>query len=372
MGKDAMAETTAASGPSYSLPKSFYTAPEVFAAEKERIFYRSWVCIGLLEDAREPGEYFTAAVADQDILVIRGRDGELRAFYNVCQHRAHQLASGRGNLRRIVCPYHAWSYDLDGRLAYARNSESVPGFDASAICLTPVRVEAFCHLVFVNFDPDAPSFGEQTEGLEAEVRAVAPKIDDVCLGDRVEKVIEANWKVIVENFSECYHCTVAHPSFTQGVVDPQTYRITPYRAYQRHDCKAQPAERSQYDFDRQASAHADSFTSWYVWPLMALQVYPGGAVNSFRWQPLGEGRTRVVNDWFFAALPPSQAERKLVHQHRATTFPEDFPLVEAVQRGLQSRGYERGPVMVDRAPSSLSEIGVRAFQDLVRDALGDL
>jgi phenylpropionate dioxygenase-like ring-hydroxylating dioxygenase large terminal subunit len=357
MGKDAMAETTAASGLSYSLPKSYYTAPEVFAAEKERIFYRSWVCVGLLEDAREPGEYFTAAVADQDILVIRGRDGELRAFYN---------------LRRIVCPYHAWSYDLDGRLAYARNSESVPGFDASAICLTPVRVEAFCHLVFVNLDPDAPSLGEQIEGLEAEVRAVAPEIDQVCLGDRVEKVIEANWKVIVENFSECYHCTVAHPSFTQGVVDPESYRITPHRYYQRHSCAAQPAGRSQYEFDRQASAHAEAFHSWYIWPSMALQIYPGGAVNSFRWQPLGEGRTRVVNDWFFAVLPPSHAERKLVHQHRATTFPEDFPLVEAVQRGILSRGYERGPVMVDRVPSSLSEIGVRAFQDLVRDAPGDL
>ena len=367
-----MGETTTSSGLSYGLPKSFYTTPEVFAAEKERIFYRSWVFVGLLEDVRKPGDYFTASVADQDILVIRGRDGSLRAFYNVCQHRAHQLAKGRGNMRRIVCPYHAWSYDLDGRLAHARNADSVPGFDAAAICLTPVRAESFCHLVFVNLDPEAPSFDDVTEGLEAEVRDVAPGIDEVRLGDRVEKVVEANWKVIVENFSECYHCTVAHPSFTQGVVDPDSYRITPYRTYQRHSCESQPAERAQYDFDRQASAHAATFYSWYIWPTAALQIYPGGAVNTFLWRPLDEGRTRVVNDWFFPQLPPSDSERKLVREHRATTFPEDFPLVEAVQRGLSSRGYERGPVMVDRAPSSLSEIGVRAFQDLVREALGNL
>ena len=367
-----MGEINSASGLSFSLPKHYYTAPEVFAAETERIFYRSWIFVGLLEDLSKAGDYVTCSVADQDLLVIRGRDGSLRAFYNVCQHRAHQLAAGRGNMRRIVCPYHAWSYDLDGRLAYARNSESVPGFDASAICLTPVRVEAFCHLVFVNLDPGAPPLGEETEGLEAEVRGAAPNIDDVRLADRAEKVIAANWKVVIENFSECYHCTVAHPSFTQGVVDPESYRITPYRGYQRHTCRAQPAETAQYDFDRQASPHASTFYSWYVWPLAALQVYPGGAVNSFRWQPLDVGRTRVVNDWFFPELPPSAAERKLVHQHRTTTFPEDFPLVEAVQSGLMSRGYERGPVMVDRAPSSLSEIGVRAFQDRVREALGDL
>ena len=110
----------------YGLPSRYYLEPEVFAAEKERIFYRTWQFACHVESVRRPGDYATCALADQDLIVIRGRDGRLRAFYNVCQHRAHQLAKGRGNMKRIVCPYHAWSYELDGRLAYARNSESVP------------------------------------------------------------------------------------------------------------------------------------------------------------------------------------------------------------------------------------------------------
>ena len=353
----------------YGLPKRYYTAPEVFAAEIERIFCRTWQFAGLLEHLAKPGDYFATTAAGQDVLVLRGGDGTLRGFYNVCRHRAHRLLEGAGKVRRIVCPYHAWSYDLDGRLVHARNSENVAGFDDLDICLTPVRVETFCNLVFVNLDPDAEPLRRQTENLEDEIRGIAPNVEAVRLADRVEKEIEANWKVVIENFSECYHCAVAHPSFTKGVVDPASYRITPHRYYQRHSSAAQPEDRFAYEYDHGASAHADTFYSWYIWPAVAFQVYPGGGVNAFVWQPLSATRTRVVHDWYFPDVPATAAQKELVRQHRETTFAEDFPLVESVQRGLASRGYERGPLMIDRDGSELSEQGVFAIQQLVLEAL---
>jgi phenylpropionate dioxygenase-like ring-hydroxylating dioxygenase large terminal subunit len=353
----------------YTLPSRDYTAPEVFEAEKTRIFHRTWQFAGHLEALREPGDYVTCAVAGQDLFVIRDRDGELRGFYNVCQHRAHQLVTGAGRVKRIVCPYHAWTYGLDGRLAGAPNTDKVPGFDASDICLAEVRVETFCHLVFVNLDPDATPLRELTEGLEDEIRALAPRIDDVVLADRVEKDLAANWKVVVENYSECYHCALTHPTFTRGVVDASSYRIVPHGLYQRHISDGQPAERASYDFDRRAGG--ETFAAWYIWPAAAVQVYPGGAVNTFRWRPLSPGRTRVVHDWFFPETPASEDHMALVRQHRETTFAEDVPLVESVQRGLASHGYDRGPLMIDTEGSEKSELPLKALHDLWRQAMGE-
>ncbi|MEM7224743.1 MAG: aromatic ring-hydroxylating dioxygenase subunit alpha [Pseudomonadota bacterium] len=344
----------------YGLPSGHYLAPEIFAAEQERIFRKSWHFAGHLESLRRPGDYVTCRIAGDDIVVLRDRAGVLRAFHNVCRHRAHQLLSGEGKVNRIVCPYHAWTYDLDGRLIAAVNSAAVPRFDKRQICLLEVRVEAFCHLVCVNLDPEAEPLAALYPGLEGEIRARVPDIEPLRLADRADKVVAANWKVIVENFSECYHCIVAHPTFTSGVVDPASYRITVQGALQRHDSAAQPNRPDE------------RFTSWLLWPMSAFQVYPGGAVNTFQWHPLSAGRTRLVNEWFFPNDPMTVAQEALVREHRSTTFIEDFPLVESVQRGLSSRAYENGPVMIDRAHSELSEHGVLAFQDRVRGVLGNL
>lgn len=123
---------------SYTLSARYYTSPEIFEREREAVFFRSWIYAGHAEDLREPGSYITTMVLDQNILIARGKDMTLRAFYNVCSHRAHELLKGAGRAKVITCPYHAWSYHLDGRLRTARGSEKVESFDAAEFCLKPV------------------------------------------------------------------------------------------------------------------------------------------------------------------------------------------------------------------------------------------
>ena len=163
--------------PVLALSADYYRSPEVFARARKRIFLRSWQFACHESRLPEPGDYFAFSVFDQDLFVIRGKDGGLRCFFNVCRHRGHLLVEGTGRTRLVVCPYHAWSYGLDGRLVSAPGTRELPGFDRASICLTEVRLEVFCGFVFVNLDPDAPAMAEVYPGVEPAIRALCPDID---------------------------------------------------------------------------------------------------------------------------------------------------------------------------------------------------
>ena len=137
----------------FFLPATYYTDPAIYQLEMERIFHRSWNFAGYTAELRKPGDYLTCRVGEESIIVVRGQDQKLRAFYNVCRHRGHWLLEGAGNIGAITCPYHAWSYETNGELRFARASEQVPGFDKKHFCLKQVRVEVFCGFVFVKSLP---------------------------------------------------------------------------------------------------------------------------------------------------------------------------------------------------------------------------
>ncbi len=268
---------------SYSLTSNYYTDPAIFAAERERIFFRTWQRVGHGSQATAPGDYFTCDVLGQELVVLRGEDGALRAFHNVCQHRAHRLLEGAGNVRVIACPYHAWTYKLDGALSYAPNSENVPGFDGAKICLAEVQLEMFCNFVFVNLDAQATPLAETVPGLEDEIRSYLPDCDDLVLAHRTEATYDANWKVAVENYSECYHCDLNHPTLMKGVLDAGGYRIELHERYQKHASAIQPDANRSYDFDRTRTPRGGEFGAWYLWPNCSFQAYPGGYLNIFKW-----------------------------------------------------------------------------------------
>ena len=140
---------------SFTLPARFYTDPTIYEAEKATIFYRSWWCAGHKSQLTKPGSYLTTQIHEQGVVVTRGQDGVLRAFYNVCQHRGHELVQGCGETRMFTCPYHAWTYNLDGTLRTARLTKSLPDFKSCDFALKPVQVEDFCGFIFVNLDPAA-------------------------------------------------------------------------------------------------------------------------------------------------------------------------------------------------------------------------
>lgn len=201
-----------------TIPARFYTDSQAFEHEKERIFANSWICVAHGSEVARPNDYITREIIGENIVIVRGRDNILRAFYNVCPHRGHQLLSGEGKAKNVItCPYHAWAFKLDGNLAHARNCENVANFDSEKATLVPVRLEEYAGFVFINMNPEAESVETQLPGLQDKVLEACPDVHDLKLAARFTTLTPANWKNIVDNYLECYHCGPAHPGFSDSV-----------------------------------------------------------------------------------------------------------------------------------------------------------
>lgn len=353
-----------------ALEPRYYLDPACFEREKERIFFRTWQFACHESEVAAPGDYYAFTLIDQDLFCVRGKDGVIRTFHNVCQHRAHQLVSGTGSRKVLVCPYHAWSYDLEGRLKKAPNEENVPGFDRSAICLTEVRTEIFAGFVFINLDPDAKPMAEWFPDAESEVREFVPNLERLKPVEWVEIPEACNWKVAVENYSECYHCQLNHPTFARGVIKPQTYDIQPQGFCLRHTTECANLERMSYAVDLAANEHAGEYSSWFLFPTFSFQVYPGNVLNTYHWRPAGIDRVVVWRGWYTEGGLETDVITKLAQQDRWTTVEEDIRLVESVQRGLRSRGYRPGPLIIDPRCGVSSEHSLKALHSWIREALG--
>ncbi len=353
---------------SFTLPARYYTARDIFEREKEAIFFRSWQYVGHAEELSEVGSYITASVLDQGIFVARGKDGELRAFYNVCSHRAHELLRGAGRARVITCPYHAWSYRLTGELRSARGTENVAGFDAKEFCLKPVRVEQLGPLVFVNLDRDAAPLASQAGGLLAEIRHYAPDFDKLTKAASRSWEIDANWKVCVDNFLECYHCEPAHPAFAQ-LVDMSSYRSTTHAFHSTHVSRSGRPDNKAFKFDPNDKSQVAAF--WWLWPTTTVNVAPGDSnMAMFYLKPLSAERTLQVADYYYLDRTLTEQRKARIDYANEVLQVEDNNLCEGVQRGLRSRGYTQGRFVVDRGRTQISEHAVHHFHTLIAAALG--
>ena len=179
-----------------------------------------------------------------------------------------------------------------------------------------------------------------------------------------------NWKVSVENHSECYHCARNHPTFSTGVIKPETYDIQPRQGHVLcHTTQCSGLENMSYAIDPGANAHATEYRSWYLWPLFSFQVYPGNVLNTYHWRPIAVDRVTVWRGWYTVRGADSTVIRDLAKQDRETTVDEDIRLVESVQRGLSSRGYRPGPLVLDPAGGVNSEHSIRALHQWMREAV---
>ena len=347
---------------SLSLHADAYTEPQWFAADQERIIAASWQWICHGEKLREPGSYVTEDVAGMPIMVIRDRNGALRAFYNVCKHRAHRLLSGEGSTRNIVCPYHAWSYDLEGQLVTARHTSHLVDFDTSTVCLDQIQVEAFGGFIFVNLDPDAASLADQSGDLGAEISHWAPDVDDLTFAHRLTYEIKSNWKNVVDNFLECYHCHVAHKDFV-SLVDMDTYSVTTHGIYSSHMAEAGTSANSAYDV---SEASVTDHAVWWLWPNTCLMRYPGrGNMIVLKIIPAGPGLTYETYDFFLESAEPNSAELESIRYLDEVLQVEDIDLVESVQRGMETPAFTQGRIVNDPGGSGLSEHALHHFHGLV-------
>lgn len=347
-----------------TLPAAWYTDPAYFAREQERIFRRSWQYVGLTEQVARSGDFFTARTGDVPVIVTRDQQGMLRAFVNVCRHRGSQLVNvEQGNRATLQCGYHAWTYNLDGSLRAAPGMRDEPDFDMTCYALVPVQVEAWGPFIFVNPDRDGPSLASVLGELPALVDATGLRLDGIRRKVRRTYDIAANWKVVVDNYLECYHCPVAHPGFSD-LIDLKSYAVNEYEYFSTQAGppteSARKGKAGLYDISGEVKAGFYAF----LWPNFTLNIYPGpGNVSLNLFLPVDTNRTLAIYEYCFAdAVPQQEIDEftRFIDQVQE----EDVVLCESVQRGLRSGFFERGRLM-------RSERALAHFQKLVYRFLED-
>ena len=351
--------------PVMGLPSKYFTDTEIYNREKENIFFRTWQYACHASQVSNPGDFISLSLFDQDVLVIRNRDGNLSAYFNVCQHRGHKLVEGSGNKKVMVCPYHAWSYDLDGQLLGAPNANNVAGFDRCKIRLTEIALEEFLGFVFINLDINAQPIDQCYPEVREAILSLCPEFDMLSFAHEHSTSEGCNWLIAVENYNECYHCKVVHPNFAKGVIDPKSYNISPFGEGQclRHTSLATQSEQAWYDVS------GSDYASFFLWPTTALQIYPGGVVNSYYWRPLAIDDTEVHRGWYSFDGEVSETLQKIIDLDRETTFAEDLNLVKNVQRGLNNRGYSPGPLILDPDGGIDNELSIATLHQWLRAAV---
>jgi phenylpropionate dioxygenase-like ring-hydroxylating dioxygenase large terminal subunit len=325
------APTTAA-----TLPFSWYSDEDTLRRERAAIFARSWQYAGRAEEVSEPGSFLATDAGGVPILVTRDRYGVLRAFLNVCRHRGAVLTEGCGKRATIQCHYHAWTYDLDGSLRTAPRSEREESFENADWSLLPASVGTWGPFLFVNPDPDAVTLEEHLGELPA-ILGRDIEIDSLVFHSRAEFGTNANWKVVVENFLECYHCPTAHPAFSAEVdVHPDRYLL-----------EAHPTFGAQF---ARAKAGGGRGQFHLLYPNTGINVFPGPANLSIGpVLPDGAGRTHRYLDYFFAPGLDDEWIREFFELDDQVGR-EDTALVESVQRGMASGMIEQGRLLLDAEP----------------------
>ena len=214
---DHLENTVVGSDRQRTLAADYYINDNKLKEEKERIFFRSWLYACHASELADAGSFVTTKIFDQSIFLVKDRDGQIRAFYNVCPHRGHQLVEGLGKKSRITCPYHAWAFALDGKRIGSRRSKTLTGPSNDEICLSEIRVDRLVDFIFVNLDPQAQPLSTFAPGLEEQMLSVEPDLPAMKPEEAVQLDIdypcEANWKVLVDNYLECHHCVNAHDQF---------------------------------------------------------------------------------------------------------------------------------------------------------------
>ena len=357
----------------WTLPSRLYTDPAVLELEKEKIFLRTWQLAGTTREAcgeaggaartlADPETYHCADVAGEPVVVCRDAGGTLRAFSNVCRHRAGPIAEGAGCRKTLQCGYHGWTYTLDGRLIGTPDVEGMEFFDRSTMGMVPLGLEEWEQFVFVNFDREAAPLAEFLEDIPERAGRFA--VGEFEFAERRDYLVECNWKVYVDNYLEGYHIPIAHPGLMREI-DYAGYRVEPRRYSSRQIAPVRPKEGAEAAGERVYGAPGQEEALYYwVFPNLMLNLYPENLqVNVI--VPLTHEKTLTRFEWYYPDANSAAARERM---HRAVEFShqvqkEDIHLCEAVQRGLRSATYDRGRYSVKR------ENGVHHFHSLLAEFL---
>lgn len=358
----------------FTLASKFYVDPAILAIEKEKIFGRTWQLVGTLDRAcgevdgkkrtiSDPESYFTADVAGEPVIVVRDKQGTLRAFSNVCRHRAGPIALGSGCKNVLRCQYHGWTYTLDGRLIGTPDVDGLEFFDRSTMGMVPLRLETWEKFIFVNFDNDAEALSRFLGDIPRQARGF--RFDGLQSAERREYVINCNWKVYVDNYLEGYHIPIAHPGLMREI-DYAQYRTETFRYHSQQfaPIRAVKAEDAGKRFYEPGEGLFEALYFW-IFPNLMVNIYPDN-ISTNLVVPLSTEKTLTIFEWFFHEAGSDEVQERI---RKAVSFSdevqqEDIVLCENVQKGLRSSTYDRGRYSVKR------ENGVHHFHMLLGEFLG--
>ncbi|CAN5200713.1 aromatic ring-hydroxylating dioxygenase subunit alpha [soil metagenome] len=349
----AVADVLVPFGESRTLPGEAYHSPDVFEWEQEHIFNRHWVCLGRTDDLLAPGQVRAVEHGGEEILIARDRDGTVRAFANVCRHRGHPLvAVGDAiDVRLIRCPYHSWSYRLDGSLRAAPTLTQSAGFDPAEWPLHSIRVDTWHGWVFLDFGGEAGSLSDALGNLDEVLAPYEP--ERLAVVARHSYEIAANWKLVVENYHECYHCTSIHPELCQVTPVDSGEDIPPSGLWcggtmvlKDHAVTMSLTGASQgVNFRALPPGREREVLYLGLFPNLLISPHPD-YVMTHRMVPLGPDRTFIECDWLFApeSLALEGFDASYAVDFWDITNREDWTACENVQRGTGNRRFRPGPL----------------------------
>ena len=359
-----------------TLPSRYFFDPEVFQAEKDRIFMSSWHLIGHKSELSEPGQFIVCDVFDQSIVATLGRDGKIHAFHNVCQHRGNRLVEERRGKSNGVfrCSYHSWCYGLDGSLRSAPRSERMTDFKKENHGIPPVRVEEFAGFLFFNLDPKAPPMRDSFPGAEETMLERFPDVQDVRLVGEKDFLVPANWKVIMDNNIEGYHFELSGPVHTvlANLISFEGYKLTPHEKWWTYTAPANMAAEQAYSvpLDEETKQSNPRFFNIVLWPHNTFYRFPfSNFLGTFLIIPTGAEESIIRVGYYVAGDEIPAVTEASMRWMSEELGPEDISLNVTTQKGLRSIGYNQGRYMIDPERSNMSEHLVHHFHTLVYNAI---
>jgi choline monooxygenase len=339
-----------------TLPAAWYTDPRILELERERIFGRGWQVAGRSGQVEKPGQYFTVEIAGEPLVIVRGSDGVLRGFFNVCRHHAAAVAtSAEGNTQLFRCPYHGWTYGLDGSLKGTPDFTGVCNFDRRSNGLVPVGVAVWEQFVFVSLSQAGSSLKSYLGDLPARIEPL--NLSALRFHSRREYTLACNWKVYVDNYLDGgYHVPYLHKGLN-SVLDYAHYTI---ENGERYCLQSSPIASAQDEFG--ATRTGDRAYYYWLFPNFMINIYEG-VMDTNLVLPLGIDRTRVIFDFYFNSSASVSSEESIAVSD--VVQQEDVAVCEAVQRGLSSRAYGAGRLSVRR------EAGEHLFHRLLAQGIRD-
>lgn len=329
----------------WTIPAPWYIDPRVSDLERRTVFSRSWQMVGRADQLREPGRYITAEVAGEPILVVRGNDSVLRGFFNVCRHHAAAvMTEPDGSAHHLRCPYHGWTYSLEGELKGTPDFAEVCGFDRSAGGLVPVLTSVWENWVFVKLDRDGPTL-ESFLGADLTGQIARLSVDKFQWVEQRRYVMDCNWKVFVDNYLDGgYHVPYLHKGL-DSVLDYSQYTV---RNGERFCLQSSPVVTRGADTRVGAVRKGERALYYWIYPNFMINWYDG-VMDTNLVCPLEVDRTEVIFDFYFEDVSEQARDRKLASIAVGQLIQdEDAAICRSVQRGLGSRAYQAGRLSVRR------------------------